>query len=252
MSDLKALYQEISEEQAKTISEQIQTLSYKDSNTEKRFRVVASTEDTDRSGEVIKVHWRDWKNFMKNPVIIANHVYKIENIVGKATDISVKDNQLVIEGVFSQANPLWKLLSDLYEEWMVKTVSVWFIPTKRQADNAKIITNAELLELSFVAVPCNPNALSLDQKQLLEENWMLEEKEENETDNTESIQSTVHISEISQLVSWINEIKLLLQTLVDGKTKGQDNANFVAKETFQEIARVINKGLSDFKKAYKS
>jgi hypothetical protein len=34
---------------------------------------------------------------MKNPVIIANHVYKIENIVGKATSIYVKDNQLIIE-----------------------------------------------------------------------------------------------------------------------------------------------------------
>jgi hypothetical protein len=34
---------------------------------------------------------------MKNPVIIANHVYKIENIVGKATSIYVMDNQLIIE-----------------------------------------------------------------------------------------------------------------------------------------------------------
>jgi hypothetical protein len=34
---------------------------------------------------------------MKNPVIIANHIYKIENIVGKATDIYVDNNQLVIE-----------------------------------------------------------------------------------------------------------------------------------------------------------
>ena len=33
---------------------------------------------------------------MKNPVIIANHVYKIENSVGKATSIYVKDNQLII------------------------------------------------------------------------------------------------------------------------------------------------------------
>jgi hypothetical protein len=34
---------------------------------------------------------------MKNPVIIANHIYKIENIVGKATSIYVKDHQLIIE-----------------------------------------------------------------------------------------------------------------------------------------------------------
>ncbi len=55
---------------------------------------------------------------------------------------------------------------------MVKTVSVGFIPKEREG---KTITSAELLELSFVAVPCNPNALSLDQKQLLEDNNMLVE-----------------------------------------------------------------------------
>ena len=79
---------------------------------------------------------------MKNPVIIANHVYKIENIVGKATSIYVKDNQLIIEWVFSESNPLWKLLADLYEEWMVKTVSVWFIPKSRDESNKRIITSA--------------------------------------------------------------------------------------------------------------
>ncbi|MBR6907021.1 hypothetical protein IKN40_00495 [bacterium] len=61
---------------------------------------------------------------MKNPVIIANHVYKVENIVGKATSIYIKNNQLVIEGVFSSSNPLGRLLADLYEEGMIKSVSV--------------------------------------------------------------------------------------------------------------------------------
>ena len=40
----------------------------------RRFRVIASTEDSDRSWEIIKADWWDYKNFMKNPVIIANHV----------------------------------------------------------------------------------------------------------------------------------------------------------------------------------
>ena len=128
---------------------------------------------------------------MKNPVIIANHIYKVENIVGKATDIYIKDNQLFIEWVFSSSNPLWVLLADLYEEWMIKSVSVWFIPKSRDKNNAKIITEAELLELSFVAVPCNPNALSLDQKKLLEESGMIEEFSENK-ENEEVWSSSFH------------------------------------------------------------
>ena len=225
----------------------------------RRFRVVASTQDLDRSWEIIKADWWDYKNFMKNPVIIANHIYKIENIVGKATSIYVMDNQLIIEWVFSESNPLGKLLADLYDEGMVKTVSVWFIPKSRDESNKRIITSAELLELSFVAVPCNPNALSLDQKQLLEENWMLEKKDESRSlldkeskRTTDSSESNIkNFPEISnkEILSTLNDIKALLEILVDGNTKKLSEANILAKETLQNVARTVNQWLSEFKKS---
>jgi len=206
------------------------------------FRVIASTEDSDRSWEIIKAWWWDYSNFMKNPVIIANHIYKIENIVGKATDIYVKDNQLIIEWVFSEANPLWKLLADLYDEWMVKTVSVWFIPKNRDESNKRIITESELLELSFVAVPCNPNALSLDQKQLLEENWMIDEVKEGQNEEDSETSN-------KEILSTLNDIKSLLEILVDGNTKRLSEANILAKETLQNVARTVNQWLNAFKKS---
>jgi len=197
---------------------------------------------------------------MKNPVIIANHVYKIENIVGKATSIYVKDNQLIIEWVFSESNPLGKLLADLYEEWMVKTVSVWFIPKSRDESNKRIITNAELLELSFVAVPCNPNALSLDQKSLLEEFWLLKEKEtlaslsheknfDDEGVNDSTTDDTIRKNSEKEILSTLNDIKALLEVLVDGNTKKLSEANILAKETLQNVARTVNQWLSAFKKS---
>ena len=149
----------LTEEKINELKNLVSSFDLKEVQKWRRFRVIASTEDSDRSWEIIKADWWDYKNFMKNPVIIANHVYKIENIVGKATSIYVMDNQLIIEWVFSESNPLWKLLADLYDEGMVKTVSVWFIPKSRDESNKRIITSAELLELSFVAVPCNPNVL---------------------------------------------------------------------------------------------
>lgn len=45
---------------------------------------------------------------------------------------------------------------------MLKAVSVGFIVKERDPANFSIITQAELLEVSFVAVPANPNAISLD------------------------------------------------------------------------------------------
>ena len=142
--------------------------------------------------------------------------------------------------MFSKSNPLGVLLADLYDEGMVKTVSVGFIPKQRQEDNRRIITSAELLELSFVAVPCNPNALSLDQKQLMkkgiEAGILQEEKSELEAFKAEILEE-------------IHEVKALLQAVVDGNTKQKDEANIIAKETLQSIVRAGNEGLAMFKKA---
>ncbi len=247
----------LTDEKINELKSLISSFDLKEVKQWRTFKVVASTEDSDRSWEIIKASGWDYTNFMKNPVIIANHVYKIENIVGKATSIYVKDNQLIIEWVFSESNPLWKLLADLYEEWMVKTVSVWFIPKSRDESNKRIITSAELLELSFVAVPCNPNALSLDQKQLLEENWMLEKRatsqmtpevSEGGNSSTEDIEKSEEISS-KEILSTLNDIKALLETLVDGNTKKLSEANLVAKETLQNVARTVNQGLASFKKS---
>ena len=249
----------LTEDKINELKNLISSFDLKEVKQWRRFRVVASTQDLDRSWEIIKADWWDYKNFMKNPVIIANHVYKIENIVGKATSIYVMDNQLIIEWVFSESNPLGKLLADLYDEGMVKTVSVWFIPKSRDESNKRIITSAELLELSFVAVPCNPNALSLDQKQLLEENWMLEKKDESRslldkeskrtTDSSESnIKNSPEISN-KEILNTLNDIKALLEILVDGNTKKLSEANILAKETLQSVARTVNQGLASFKKS---
>ena len=240
MNTLQAKFLAIGEEQANAIKSQISSLEIKGEDSDRKFRVVASTEDTDRSWEVIKLSAWDWENYMKNPVIIANHDYQIENIVGKATKIWVEDGKLIIEGVFSKSNPLGVLLADLYDEGMVKSVSVGFIPKQRQEDNRRIITSAELLELSFVAVPCNPNALSLDQKQLMqkgiEAGILQEEKSE-----LEAFQAG-RLGEVA-------EVQNLLKALLDGKSKGADEANYIAKETLQNIAKAANEGISMFKKA---
>ena len=245
MNRLEAIFLSIWEEKAKEIQNNISSLEMKWTEWKRTFRVVASSEDVDRAGEVIKADGWDYENFMKNPVIIANHIYKIENIVWKATKIGIENNKLIIEWVFSEVNPLWKLLADLYDEWMVKTVSVWFIPKQRQEDNRRVITHAELLELSFVAVPCNPNALSLDQKELLQkgiEAWILmkEESEEEMKDDEKKL--------LNKILEELTDIKASLKSLVDGNTKMNNDANVIAKETLQEVARTVNSWLAEFKK----
>ena len=266
MNNLKATFNEISETMVSKILNSLWELKLKEEKENKKFRVIASTEDVDRSWEIIQANGWTWDNFMKNPVIIANHVYKVENIVGKATSIYIKNNQLVIEGVFSSSNPLGRLLADLYEEGMIKSVSVWFIPKQRDENDLKIITEAELLELSFVAVPCNPNALSLDQKQLLENFWLIKNEETSDSSSLEKIDwgegvndftidsDIIKSEEITtkDVFNLLNDIKQLLERLVDGNTKKMDDAHIIAKESLQWAARAINAGLEKYKKALRS
>lgn len=151
---------ELTEQLAKELSSKIAKFDIKELWENGSFKVVASDETIDRAGEVIKVSGWELDNFMKNPVIIANHVYKVENIIWKATNVYTEDYKLVVEWVFATTD-LAQDVRKLYDGWFIKTVSVGFIPLERDQSQPNIITRAELLEVSFVPVPCNPNALSL-------------------------------------------------------------------------------------------
>jgi len=140
---------------------------------ERQYEFIASTADMDRDGEVIDVSGWDLKNFKKNPVIMFGHDYRSLPI-GKATKIGVRDGKLVDvvefppEGTYEFADIVQRLVDTGY----LKTQSVGFIPKKwedaefddNESDKGKnkprrTYTKQELLEISIVPVPSNPNAL---------------------------------------------------------------------------------------------
>lgn len=133
---------------------------------ERQYEFTASTADIDRDGEVIDVSGWDLKNFKKNPVIMYAHDYRTLPI-GKATKIGVRDGKLMNtvefppEGTYEFADIVERLVSTGY----LKTESVGFIPKKwEDGDGEKgspnrTYTKQELLEISIVPVPSNPNAL---------------------------------------------------------------------------------------------
>jgi len=132
---------------------------------ERQYEFTASTSDVDRDGEVIDVTGWDLKNFKKNPVIMFGHDYR-SLPVGKATKIGVKDSKLVNtvefppEGTYEFADTVERLVNTGY----LKTESVGFIPQKWEdgdgdKDPRRTYTKQELLEISIVPVPSNPNAL---------------------------------------------------------------------------------------------
>lgn len=125
------------------------------------FEVLASTSDVDRDGEIIEAKGWNIKNFLKNPVILWAHNYN-ELPIGVAESVGIEDG-LKIKGRFAseKANPKAQQVRRLVDEGIQKAVSVGLIPEERDPNNDKIITRAELLEVSFVPVPANPNALAM-------------------------------------------------------------------------------------------
>ena len=122
---------------------------------------VASDETVDRQGEIISVDGWQLDNFKQNPVLLWGHDQN-KPTVGRAKRIGYKtisgNKKLTFEPEFHRKDEFSRLIADLVDEGWVKTTSVGFLP-KEMEDNK--YTKQELLEISFVNVPANPNALGL-------------------------------------------------------------------------------------------
>lgn len=204
------------------------------------FKVIATNASVDRDWEIISLDGWDIENYLKNPVIIANHSYIIQNLIWKATKIYSDGQNVIVEWVFSKTNPLGILARDLYNEWILKAVSVWFIVKQRDEENRDIILKKELLELSFVAVPCNPEAISLDWKWLelykkwVEAGFIQEEKKtvEQRLENIEKI---------------MEEINKFIKILTDDKVEEKNQSEALKKlEEARVLWQELAKGVSAF------
>jgi len=213
------------------------------------FDVVATTEDIDRDGEIIKVKWRDIKNWEKNPVILANHQYTIETIIWKGVKFYTSDGVKRMKGYFSKTNPLGVLARNLYNEGMLKTVSVWFMVKERDMNDRLIITKAELLEVSFVAVPCNPNAVSLDGKLYDEavQKWFITEIKE-----LPEVPEDIKEPTIQEVMDEIQEIKAFIKCLTDDKVSNDElNQEIEEAKSKKKLLQQFNKSVDDALKTVK-
>jgi len=147
-----------SEALAKELTKKVSKLKIKEVSGEGEFEVIASNSSIDRDGESIDVNGWDLTNWLKNPVILWGHNYwEMDCVIGAGTDAKIVDGQLIIKGVFAKTEA-GQYVRQLYDDGIIKTVSVGFIVKER---NGNVITKQELLEVSFVPVPANPEALAI-------------------------------------------------------------------------------------------
>ena len=134
---------------------------------------IANEKITDRMDEILEPSGVDVGNFLKNRVLLMDHLYMTSAVIGRVYDLKTQDNGVHFEAYIGdpQKGPLTQQQKDcrsLVAQRLVQTVSVGFMPLKIQApmfDNdgklqqPAIIMEWELLELSVVAVPANPGAV---------------------------------------------------------------------------------------------
>lgn len=208
------------------------------------FEVIATTEDIDRHGETIKIDGWDLQNYLKNPIILFGHSYnELEDIIGRATDVRFDGTSMIVKGTFAsaEANPKAQQLRKLYEEGIVKTVSVGFIPLERDPYNPSVITRAELLELSFVPVPANPEALDVMKRCGVDVETFSKKDEDKKKFDTKEAFSEV-IQTLGKISRDVEEVKKIV---ADGKAYSDTEKE--AKEALQEVNRTVSEALRSFK-----
>jgi HK97 family phage prohead protease len=142
------------------------------------LRFIGSTATRDRMGDEISVKGWQTKNYMKHPVFLWGHNYD-ELPIGKTVKLEKTDNALLFDVEFAPAdvNPKAEQVYQLYKQGFLRATSVGFksldsewIDTETDEEKkrskkepdvpaGKRFKKQELLELSAVNVPANPEAL---------------------------------------------------------------------------------------------
>ena len=118
----------------------------------------ASTNDTDRSGDVVPASvWQAGiKNYLKNPIILSQHDH--DDPIGRMVEHKVDSTGLWIKARISAAAEVFSLVKD----GVLTAFSVGFRVMDAEYNAVTelfVIKELELVEISVVSVPCNQNTL---------------------------------------------------------------------------------------------
>ena len=136
-----------------------------------RVSAVVSTEKVDRDGDVIRAEGWGLSNFLKHPVLLVNHdYYSIRSQIGEWESMEIKGNKMqgIARFYIGRGNADADWAFELAKEKSL-AFSVGFIPDMDKAAplntedkfgiNGMEFKGQELLEVSAVTIPSNPDAL---------------------------------------------------------------------------------------------
>lgn len=139
------------------------------------IRFIGSDESIDRDGDTISIDGWDVSNYMKNPVVLYGHDYS-GLPVGRATvTIDKRTRQLLFDVKFPAIEELSSnpdtpsdhalkvdAIYNMARAGILNTVSVGFRGLEYDATaTGRAYKQQELMEVSIVPVPANPNAIAI-------------------------------------------------------------------------------------------
>lgn len=126
---------------------------------------VASTDAVDSYGEIVDQSW-DLTRYKANPVILWSHQSR-ELPIGQSTRTEVVDGQLecTVRFASEKANPKAEQVWQGFKEGTIRALSVGFDPKTvrvdmRNGQDVVVCSDNELMEISVVSIPANPEALA--------------------------------------------------------------------------------------------
>ena len=142
---------------------------------------ILSSDTVDRHGTVLRQDGWDLRSFMKNPVMAYQHDTRStdpDDFIGTWTNIRVENGQLLGTPNFEpeDLNPKAEKIRRKVEHGTIRSASVGFIPIeahwgKRDAGedpDVLYFDRMELLEVSLVGIPSNPDAVKRSFESLVE------------------------------------------------------------------------------------
>lgn len=135
------------------------------------IRFVASTQGVARDGLEIPTTAWNLDNFRRNPVVLWAHDYSgTRPPIGRA-DVFVDGDQLMADVTFDQGDDFARSIEAKYRGGFLHSVSVgWDTQAMEPSDTTNSrgrVTRADLLDISAVPVPGDPNALIARQARAL-------------------------------------------------------------------------------------
>jgi HK97 family phage prohead protease len=131
---------------------------------ERQIRVIASDATPDRMGDILEPGGCQLDDFRRNPIMLAQH--DANQPIGSWPSIQVNGGRLEALGEFAPEG-----VSELADEYcrlakagILRAVSVGFMPISYEPlrGGGLRFTKWDLVELSLVSVPANPNALVIE------------------------------------------------------------------------------------------